>query len=197
MNKTIEYYNENAEKFISDTQTVSMSEVQKEFISKIPVGGKILDLGCGSGRDSKSFIDAGYDVVSVDGSWQMCDATSKLTGHSAICSTFQAYMTTDIFDGIWACASLLHLSFDDIEKVVKKLANNLSENGCFYMSFKYGLYCGERNGRFFTDLDEKQIKALIEKIPLLKLDTIKLTSDVRPGRDNEKWLNCFCSRVRL
>ena len=195
MNRTIEYYNENAEKFISDTQTVSMSEVQKVFLSNIPVGGKILDLGCGSGRDSKAFIDAGYNVVSVDGSWQMCDATSKLTGHPTICSTFQDYKTTDIFDGIWACASLLHLSFDDIEKVVKKLANNLSENGCFYMSFKYGQYCGERNGRFFTDLDELQVKALIERIPLLKLDTIKLTSDVRPGRDDEKWLNCFCSRT--
>ena len=195
MNRTIEYYNENADRFISDTQTVSMSEIQKEFLSKIPDGGKILDLGCGSGRDSKVFIDAGYEVVSVDGSMKMCDATSKLTGTVAVCSTFQEYKTTDTFDGIWACASLLHLSINDIEEVVKNLANNLSDNGCFYMSFKYGLYCGERNGRFFTDLDEKQFKALIEKIPSLKLDTIKLTSDVRPGRENEKWLNCFCSRT--
>ena len=195
MNKTIDYYNNNAKKFILNTQAVSMLEIQQNFIKRIPSGGKILDLGCGSGRDSKAFIDAGYNVVSIDGSQKMCDATCELTGKPAICSTFQEYKTDEIFDGIWACASLLHLPFDEIESVVRALSQNLTVGGCFYMSFKYGTFRGERNGRYFTDLDEGHFQTLIASVPLLKLEILKLSSDVRPGRENEKWLNCFCTKI--
>ena len=195
MNKTIEYYNNNADKFIKDTQTVSMSDIQKSFLTKIPEGGTILDLGCGSGRDSKSFIDAGYKVTSVDGSEKMCEATTTLTGIHAICSSFQDYNPKEKFDGIWACASLLHLRPDEIKTVVAKMAESLKANGCFYMSFKLGEYQGDRNNRYFTDLTEDTLKDLLKDINILLVDSFEITSDVRPGRENEKWLNAFYKKV--
>ncbi len=197
MNKTIEYYNENAEKFIQDTQTVSMSEIQKMFLGMVPKNGSILDLGCGAGRDSKAFLDAGYKVVSVDGSKRMCEATTQLTGIPAIFSTFQDYEPDEMFDGIWACASLLHLSPVEIKKVVRRLSLSLRESGCFYMSFKQGNFEGVRNDRYFSDFTEESLRVLLADIENLGIDSIITTADVRPGREQEKWLNAFCVRGHL
>ena len=195
MNKTIEYYNENADKFVQDTQAVSMSEVQKLFLQKIPQHGTILDLGCGSGRDSKVFLDLGYKVISVDGSEKMCEATTSLTGMPAICSSFQDYEPATEFNGIWACASLLHLKPEEIKTVVGNLAKALKPDGCFYMSFKYGEFQGLRNDRYFTDLTEELLKKLLDDVDGIALESLEITSDVRPGRENEKWLNAFYKRV--
>ncbi|MBR5041094.1 MAG: class I SAM-dependent methyltransferase [Clostridiales bacterium] len=194
LNKTIEYYNENADKFIQDTQMVSMSEVQELFLQKIPEHGAILDLGCGSGRDSKVFLDLGYKLISVDGSEKMCEATTALTGIPTICSSFQDYEPETEFDGIWACASLLHLKPEEIRPVVSNLAKALKPDGCFYMSFKYGEFQGFRNDRYFTDLTEENLKKLLEDVDGLTLESFMITSDVRPGRENEKWLNVFYLR---
>ncbi len=195
LNKTIEYYNNNAEKFVQDTQTVSMSDVQKTFLAKIPAGAAILDLGCGSGRDSKVFLDAGYKVISVDGSEKMCEATAALTGLPAICASFQDYEPDCEFDGIWACASLLHLLPDEVKTVVSKLAKSLKSGGCFYMSFKYGDYRGDRNERYFTDFTEDSLRELLKDVEDLVADFFEITSDVRPGREQEKWLNAFYWRL--
>ncbi len=195
MSKTIEYYNKYADKYVQDTQAVSMSEVQKLFLQMIPEHGTILDLGCGSGRDSKAFLDLGYKVVSVDGSEKMCEAATELTGIPAICSSFQDYEAEEMFDGIWACASLLHLTPDEITLVVSKLSDALNPRGCFYMSFKYGDFKGYRNERYFTDLTEESIVKLLEDVDSLGLVSSEVTTDVRPGRENEKWLNAFYKRV--
>ena len=196
MNKTIEYYNDNAERFIQDTQTASMSDIQKTFLRMIPENGTILDLGCGAGRDSKAFLDAGYKVVSVDGSKKMCEATTQLTGMPAICSTFQDYEPEEMFDGIWACASLLHLTPEELKEVVSRLSLSLKTGGCFYMSFKQGDFAGVRNDRYFTDFTEESIRILLDDVETLSIDSIKTTSDVRPGRELEKWLNVFCIKKR-
>ena len=195
MNKTIEYYNENADRFVGDTQTVSMSTIQSEFLELIPVGGLILDFGCGSGRDSKVFKEAGYSVVPVDASLKMCEATQTLTGIQPICTTFQDFITDDRFDGIWACASLLHLQLEEITSVIKRVSEFIKPGGCFYMSFKYGSFSGERNGRYFTDLNEDTLINILSEVNSLSLIKTEITSDVRPRRENEKWLNCFCIKT--
>lgn len=188
---TLDYYNTNSGKFIADTSTANMNTIRDDFLTYIPQGGNILDFGCGSGRDSKAFIDAGYNVVAMDGSVEMCNATKALIGQPVINCTFQEFSSHEIFDGIWACSSLLHLQKDDIHDVVKRIVNNLKSGGCLYMSFKYGSFTGERNGRFFTDLDESELSELMKDIPNIILEKTKITGDVRPGRNSEKWLNVF------
>lgn len=187
--KTIDYYNKNADDFVQNTVNAGMESIRDNFLKRIPRGGVVLDLGCGSGRDSKAFLDAGYKVISVDGSEELAKRAAHLTKQNVICCTFQSYDPSDQFDGIWACASLLHLSKDDIHATVKRLSANLKHGGCFYMSFKLGNFSGERNGRFFTDLNESSIRNLLGDIKELSIAEEQITDDVREGREAEKWLN--------
>ena len=188
---TLEYYNKKADSFVDGTRDVDFSALQNEFASYIKKGGLILDLGCGSGRDSKAFIEMGYEVVAVDGSQEICKRASEYIGQPVICSIFEEYNPERKFDGVWACASLLHLSLGDIKVVMKKMAVALKEDGTFYVSFKYGTFSGERNGRFFTDMDESSFDSLLEDVPELEIYREYITEDVRPCREAEKWLNVF------
>ena len=188
---TISYYEKNAEKFIRDTASADMRSVREAFLAYIPEEGRILDLGCGSGRDSRAFLDAGYRVTSLDGSPALCRAAQLLTGQEVICSLFQEYRPEGLYDGIWACASLLHLSGEDLLYTVRKYAGALRSGGCFYMSFKKGDFSGERNGRFFTDLTKESLSDLLSQVNDLKTDSLFLTGDVRPGRVSEEWINVF------
>ncbi len=189
--KTLQYYNEHATAFVQGTLDVKFSELQNEFLSRIPKSSYILDCGTGSARDAKAFKDHGYKVVAIDGSAELAKLASKYLGQEVIVTTFQDYVPDRIFSGIWACASLLHLSLKDIESVMKKLARALATEGCFYVSFKYGTFSGERNGRFFTDMTEESFRKILEKIPELSVDKEFITEDARPGRESEKWLNVF------
>ena len=191
LNMTLAYYEKNARKFIEGTITAGMSEIRRAFLSRITKGGRILDLGCGSGRDGKAFMDAGYKVVLVDGSKEMCKAAAELTGQACIHSTFEGFVPQGDFDGIWACASLLHLSEADIRSIVEMLMFSLKPGGCFYMSFKYGDFSGERNGRFFTDLTEERLQGILFGIKGVAKVEARRTVDVRPGRSEEKWLNVY------
>lgn len=194
MNQTLDYYNSHATEFVEGTKNVDFSSLQNEFISKLKASGKILDLGCGSGRDSKAFLDRGFQVMAVDGSPELCDLASAFIGQQVICSDFRNFEPKETFDGIWACASLLHLPKEDIQSVIEKLAEHLTEAGCFYLSFKYGTFSGERNGRYFTDMTEKTFGEMIKDIPSVEIIDQFLTTDARPGRSDEKWLNVFLKK---
>ena len=196
-NKTLDYYNQNSSDFIKGTVDVDFSKIRAEFLSYLKSGACILDFGCGSGRDSKAFIDMGYDVIAVDGSKELCEFAADYIGQPVICSLFQDFIPDKKFDGIWACASLLHLEKPDIISVMKNLADAWKDAGCFYVSFKYGEFSGERNGRFFTDITNESFRLLISKIPSLVIDKEFITSDVRPGRENEKWLNVLLKKSNI
>ena len=77
---TLDFYNENATIFIEGTVNVDFTQVQDIFLEYLPDHAKILDFGCGSGRDAKYFLDHGYDVDAVDGSVELCKAASAYTG---------------------------------------------------------------------------------------------------------------------
>ncbi len=89
MNDTISYYNQNAEEYFNKTVNVSMQELYDQFEAYLKPGDKILDLGCGSGRDSRYFLSKGYDVVSVDGSKAMCNLAETYIGKKVRNITFE------------------------------------------------------------------------------------------------------------
>ena len=146
--------------------------------------------GCGSGRDTKYFIDQGYEVTAIDGSKELCKRASELTGIEVNNMLFQDIEYVNEFDGVWACASLLHVPKTELLSVIKRITRALKDCGIFFVSFKYGEYEGERNGRFFTDLNEDSFVKIISEVPELVIQEKSIATDVRPGRD-ESWLNAI------
>lgn len=188
---TLRYYNDHAKQFIADTLQVDFTQLQEAFLATLPPHAHILDLGCGSGRDAKTFIEAGCRVTAVDGAPAICRLTEQYLKQPVICQTFQDYRPTDSFDGIWACASLLHLPYEDIITVMQTLSTALNCGGCFYASFKYGTASATRHERFFTDMTETRFAGVLAMLPSLRLKRQFITTDARPNRKDERWLNVF------
>ncbi|MDO4339548.1 MAG: class I SAM-dependent methyltransferase [Eubacteriales bacterium] len=112
MNHTIDYYNLNAESFIENTKNVDMHQTQDRFLRLLDENASILDFGCGSGRDTRYFLDKGYQVTATDGSAEICRSASSFTGIAVKEMMFGELDEIDTYDGIWACASILHLMSD-------------------------------------------------------------------------------------
>ena len=187
--KTIEYYNENVSKFVNDTQDVVFCATQDLFLSYLNEGDSILDFGCGSGRDTKYFLSKGYKVDATDGSEEIFKVASDYTGINVKCLLFNELDEIDKYDGIWACASILHLDRDDLIDVFHRIARALKDNGILYTSFKYSEFEGMRNGRYFTDFTLESFNEFQTNIPEFIIEKKWITSDVRAGREDEKWIN--------
>ena len=188
-NNTLTYYNSKASDFVQNTVDVPFTDIQDAFLECIPTGGRILDFGCGSGRDTKYFLSKGYTVNAIDGSEELCRIASEYTRISAKCMLFDELDEEKEYDGIWACASILHVEKKRLPELLKKMTVATKLGGTIYVSFKYGDFEGERNGRFFTDLKEATFEALIKDIPELVIDKMWITTDVRVERGEERWLN--------
>lgn len=190
INNTLDFYNNNSKSYIESTLSIDMSHLYKDFLKHIPKDGHILDLGCGSGRDSLEFIKRGYNITAVDGSKELSIATSKVIGQEVICNKFEDLQLTEKFHGIWACASLLHINKRDLINVIKNISSNLEDNGVFYMSFKYGEdeYIDEK-GRYFNCYTEETFKEMILAVSKLEIIKIYKSEDTIGGRNNLQWLN--------
>jgi len=192
---TIEYYNNNAEKYYKNTVEVDMSPLYKEFLKHIKENGHILDAGCGSGRDSLYFLKQGYEVTAIDGSEKLAKLSSELIDQEVKCMKFEDINYKEVFDGIWACASLLHVKRKDIENILNRLTKALKLNGVLYSSFKYGSKEIYRNGRLFNYYDENSFKELINKFKYLEIIKLWKTEDRRKNRENEYWLNILLKKI--
>ena len=188
MSKTIDYYNNNTEDFINGTINADVSSLYEKFLTRIPAGGRILDFGCGSGRDTKFFKDNGYQIDAIDGSYELCQAATKYSGVQVRCMDFFDFNEKALYDGIWACASLLHVDKEKLPTIISRLSVALKPDGILYMSFKYGDYNGIRDGRFFQDLDEVSFKNVISTINGIEVLEQWQSEDVRRDK-TVSWLN--------
>lgn len=188
MNQTISYYDEHAKEFCEATVNADMSFCRDKFIEYLAPGAHVLDAGCGSGRDSRVFLDTGFQVTAMDASKGVCVEAEKLLRQEVLCLPFEELVFENEFDGIWACASLLHVEKSEMGYVLLKLRSALKKEGILYASFKYGE--GEKviNDRFFNYYNEESLKELLEKqgFAICELFT---TDDVREDRAGEKWIN--------
>jgi len=195
MTKTLEYYNENARTFSDQTQNVDFTETQERFLTLMPPQGRILDFGCGSGRDTKFFLERGYRVDAVDGSEELCRIASDYTGIRVRQMLFQDLDAVEQYDGIWACSSILHLKKEELRAVILKMITALKSTGYIYTSFKYGTFEGYRKQRYFTDFTEETMTDLLQSFPRLEIRELWISRDVRPDRDDEKWLNLLLQKI--
>lgn len=170
---TLNYYNNNADLYIQQTRSVDMNELYQAFIDGLPLDApqNILDVGCGSGRDSFYFAHKlGFKVTAIDGSAQMIErnkqyyATSDINWLNLTFAEIKAQGWQNQFTGIWACASLLHVAYADLPALITTLVNCLTINGVIYLSFKQG--DGERwdGERFFCDMNQARLLQIIEQL---------------------------------
>lgn len=188
-----DYYSKNAGEYFDKTVDLDLQEYYDRFTELVPEGGSILDLGCGSGRDSAYFVSCGYDVTAMDASEEMCDLASVHIGQDVLHLSFSDMDFEEVFDGVWACASLLHVPGNEINDIMSKIVKSMKPNGTLYMSFYYGDFEGERDGRYYTDYNTRKLKELVAGFEELELIEIKKSEDIRQDC-NFVWISALVSK---
>lgn len=214
------YYRQHAQRFYDDTVNVDMSTLYQTFIACLPHRAHILDGGCGSGRDSKAFRERGFTVEAFDASAELATLARQLTGKPVKQMRFQDLDVVAEYDGIWCCASLLHVPEAELPDVMARLARALKPGGIWYLSFKYGSGEREKDGRRFTDMNEARLWNIVDVVNgvgcldeagagmvdgtgsgngtenKVTVGIVKVwkTGDLRIGRSDEIWLNAIILR---
>lgn len=191
---SVGFYEQNAEAFVARTLNADMSRERAEFLAHLAPGSRILDAGCGSGRDARAFAERGFQVVATEASPKVAERARMHTGLSIEVLTFDQFEWREAFEGIWACASLLHVPRADLPDILGRLQNALVPGGTLWMSFKYGSEERELPGRRFTDLDEDGALSLLAGVDGLNLIEMTGNADARPDHIGERWLTLLCKK---
>lgn len=191
---TIEYYNKYASKIFEDTVDQDMEAIRQEFLERLEEGDTILDLGCGSGRDSLAFYELGYDVTPLDAAEEMCKLAEIHTGLEVLQMAYENMEFNDVFDGVWGCASLVHVPEKELMPVLDRIAEALHHRGTLYLSFKEGDFEGFRGERYFCEYTEEQLRRIFKEQDRFEMVKIWETEDVRRDSDSQ-WLNVLAYKV--
>ncbi len=181
------YYDINAKDYIKNTINCDMSIHYERFLKYLPAKGKILDIGFGSGRDMIYFKSLGYDVEGIDTSLEFVKNMKNREFDVSLMSVTKLNFK-NTYDGLWACASLLHIKREELEETILRCINALKDNGILYCSFKYGDKEIEKDNRYFNYINEEIINDIASKNDLNIVDLYQ-SNDVRTIRNNEKWIN--------
>ena len=192
---TLAYYERNAESYFRATHDTDLSTIYQRFIRRLPKGGRILDAGSGSGRDTLAFVERGYYVKAFDSSTALCKLSTEFTGIRTSVRRFQEVEEEEEYHGVWACASLLHVPETELADAINRLVRALKAGGVLYMSFKHG--AGERvagDGRFFIDMTEERLRRLLQGLPGLKTEGVWKTLGEGRFVGEGEWLNALVSK---
>jgi len=192
---SIGFYDRNAEDFFNRSVDADMSAARDAFAARLPSGGRVLDAGCGSGRDALAFATAGFEVTAMEASPRLAELARRHTGLPIEVMTFDDVAWRETFDGVWACASLLHVARTVLPAATGRLRDALKPGGVLWMSFKYGTEERQAGERRFTDLDEAGAAALLAETGGLDLLGMETTQDVRDGRAGDRWLTVIARRA--
>ncbi len=191
---TRDYYELHADRFIAETDTLDLRALHARFLAAVPPGGRLLDAGCGAGRDAAEFLRRGYEVTAFDASPRLVAHARKRTGLDVEVRRFEDVSYDGEFDGIWACASLLHVPRTDIDAALTRLVGALRVGGVLYLSFKRGRGDEVRDGRLFCDYDVASLRALLARQRGLRVLDVWVTGDVRETRPTDRWVNGLAVR---
>ena len=186
---SIPYYDANAQNFFETTVDFDLSQIYSLFCPHLPKGAKILDAGCGSGRDSKYFLDQGYEVSAFDGSHELAQLACAFTGLKVQHRVFFQVNEREEFDGIWTAASLLHVPKDELLPTLEKLKTALKPNGIWYMSFRYGEGEKDEGDRYFHDQTEESLTKILEQLGGVSILHMTVPESLK-SRRGYKFLSC-------
>lgn len=190
----IDYYNQYAATVFEDTVDQDMGAIMAPFLELLEEGDTILDMGCGSGRDSLTFYDLGYDVTPLDGSEEMCRLAEVHTGLDVLQMTYEEMAFDGAFDGVWACGAFVHIPKDEMPEIFRRVARALTEDGIFYLSMRLGDFEGFQGKRYFSCYSEKELRHLVEGDGLFTVLKEWVTRDVRSGHSDIQWINILARK---
>ncbi len=182
---SIEFYDGDPGGYSEKTFHADISELRDAFTSLLPDGASVLDLGCGSGRDTIAFSEMGFMVTAADGSEGMCRIAESNTGIRPRRMLFSEMDYIGEFDGVWACSSLLHVPSADLPHTFSLIRRALIEGGIAYVSFKEGSFEGIRDGRHYTDMTVTGLGTLASQSGF---DIVRIWESLEPERD-VAWVN--------
>ena len=188
------FYSENAEAFFKETLPLDLTTSYEIFLSKLERKSLILDLGCGSGRDSNYFRKLGYLVESWEPNEKLASLAERFLEWPVKRASSFELQNTGKYNGIWASASLLHLEFKSFCETLPRIESALKSGGVFYSSFKLGSQDIQKEGRFFLMMTEERLLDCLQKITKFKILEIRRRPDHRPERSAENWLECIAIR---
>ena len=194
---TVSYYEANAEAFVARTVGTDMGPFHARFLRYVPAGGTILDAGCGSGRDTRRFLEMGYRVTAMEPTEALARLAEAHSGQPVLRLRFQEMAFCEAFDGIWAAASLLHVPQREVGNVFRRLIRSLRISGACFMSFKRG--SGERfdaGGRLYHDQTLASLGELLRGYPQLETLETWESDSPRPDRQGEFWVQAIVRRSR-
>ena len=192
---SIDYYDRYAVPYYEETVDFSMEEQLERFIELLPESADVLDLVCGSGRDTVFLEEEGCVVTAMDGSEKMCELASIHAGKEVLHLKVEDMEFDDVFHGIWACAVLGHFTPDEVKGVMDKILKALKDDGILYFSVKKGERNGKYNGRYFYDYDREALNNLLDAFPNIKVLDIWKTNDVRADK-SDRWFNVLLRKER-
>ena len=193
MNQTIDYYNQNADAYFQNTVDADFDQLRRKFVSYLPDHARIIDIGCGSGRDVKAFCDMGYNAVGLDASEEMARVARERLGVDVITGDMADWIAEEPYDGIWCCAALLHLHEDEAERFLSNLKTNLKSGGVVLISVKEGIESGyDDKGRYMRNYTENELGEKLESVGMEVMET-ENSGDLL-GRNQFKWINVFARR---
>lgn len=193
---TLSYYETEARPFFERTKDLRIEVVYEPFLSLLPAGAHVLDAGCGSGRDTRRFLEMGYEVTAFDASEAMCALASEHTGRPVLRLRFDELNFEGRFDGVWACASLLHVPRRGLDDAVSNLSRALKPGGVFFASFRYGEEeaVGE-DGRLFDNHTERTFRRFLRTRPELEAVDVRRSQDTY--RPDVVWLGALLRKRRI
>ena len=159
----------------------------REFVSRLH-GKDVLNLGSGPGRDSLILREQGLSVTCIDGSKEMVEMTSRL-GFKSIQADLRDLDLAELYDGIWAYSSLIHLTYDESKTLLEKIHNLLRPGGILFLGLIEGKGYETRNvanssyTRYFEYYDENKVESLLHGTGM----KIGYRGAFRPG--NHTYLN--------
>lgn len=193
--ETFSYYDSHAASLIENTQTLTDTEWYKQFTSLLSPRASILDAGCGAGYASQYFLQQGFVVTAFDASKPLVQFASQLIHQPVYHLKYEEITFENQFDGIWACASLLHVPRSHMALVIHKLVVALKDHGILYANFVYGEKETSRGGILFNDYTEMEFSAVLSAEPQLQRLRTWKSPDLPPARPDREWLHILVRKT--
>ncbi len=190
---TIDYYNRIADSYYWTTVGIDMSKLRNAFAAYLPAEARVIDLGCGSGRDVMAFGDMGHEASGLDASKELVELAKERLEVKASVGDMVTWRASEPYDGIWCCASLIHLNEEEKKRFFGNLQYNLKPGGVIYISVKEGIETGtDEEGVYTSNCTADELKSFLNGAGCEILETV-VTEDAM-GRPGVKWLNVIAKK---